>query len=74
MKILKILFVCCLLSFAYSNADAQGNNGHGEGSAWAFAGTHLAPLPDKRGKPPLDRAQLIDKVFGGCTAPAESGK
>lgn len=118
MKFLRILIACCLLSFVFSNANAQGNNGrgkcmqpfgisfykvkagnedewlglfmewhyplieyslqhgtlaefkmnvpdgHGEGSAWTFAGTYLAPLPDKRGKPPLDRAQLIDNLFG----------
>jgi hypothetical protein len=39
-------------------------DGHGEGSAWTFAGTYLAPLSDQRGTPPLGRAELIDRLFG----------
>jgi hypothetical protein len=39
-------------------------DGHGEGSAWTFAGTYLAPTSKQRGTPPLDRAQLIDSLFG----------
>lgn len=39
-------------------------DGHGEGAAWTFAGTYLAPTPDERGTPPLDRAQLIESLFG----------
>ena len=38
--------------------------GHGEGSAWTFAGTYLAPTAEDRGSPPLDRAQLIEELFG----------
>jgi hypothetical protein len=39
-------------------------DGHGEGSAWTFAGTYLAPTSEERGTPPLDRAQLIENLFG----------
>lgn len=39
-------------------------DGHGEGAAWTFAGTYLAPLTEDRGSPPLDRAQLIEELFG----------
>lgn len=39
-------------------------DGHSEGSAWTFAGTYLAPTSSERGTPPLDRAQLIEKLFG----------
>ena len=39
-------------------------DGHGEGSAWTFAGTYLAPTPSERGTAPLDRAELIESLFG----------
>jgi len=39
-------------------------DGHDEGSAWTFAGTYLAPTSEQRGSPPLDRAQLIESLFG----------
>ena len=39
-------------------------DGHGEGVAWTFAGTYLGPKKEDFGSPPLDRAQLIEKLFG----------
>ena len=39
-------------------------DGHGEGAAWTFAGTYLGPKTGDLGSPPLDRAQLIEKLFG----------
>ena len=39
-------------------------DGHGEGAAWSFAGTYLAPTAVNRGTAPMNRAQLIESLFG----------